>query len=81
MSKFELKRISRAVGATALASLNPPSKDEMGTCDEVFVREIGSTKVTVIKRDTKDCKLSTIVLRGATQNHLDDIERAIDDGV
>lgn len=66
MSKFELKRISRAVGATALASLNPPSKDEMGTCDEVFVREIGSTKVTVIKRDTKDCKLSTIVLRGAT---------------
>lgn len=81
MSKFELKRISRAVGATALASLNPPSKDEMGTCDEVFVREIGSTKVTVIKRDTRDCKLTTIVLRGATQNHLDDIERAIDDGV
>lgn len=38
----------------------------MGTCDEVFVREIGSTKVTILKRETEDCKLSTIVLRGAT---------------
>lgn len=65
-SKFELKRICKAVGATGLASLNPPTKDEIGTCDEVYVREIGSTKVTIIKRDTIDCKLSTIVLRGAT---------------
>jgi len=66
MSKFELKRICKAIGATALASLVAPTKDEMGTCDEVFVNEIGSTKVTIIKKETEDCRLSTIVLRGAT---------------
>lgn len=66
MSKFELKRIASATGGTALASLNAPTKDEMGTCDEVHVKEIGSTKVVILKKDTEDCKLSTIVLRGAT---------------
>lgn len=35
----------------------------------------------MFNRDTADCKLSTIVLRGSTTNLLDDIERAIDDGV
>lgn len=81
MSKFELKRICSAIGATALASLNAPTKEEMGHCDGVFVKEIGSTKVTIIEKETEDCRLSTIVLRGATQNTLDDIERAIDDAV
>lgn len=81
MSKFELKRICGALGATALASIVAPTKDEMGSCDSVEVSEIGSTKVSIIRRETEDCKLSTIVLRGATVNHLDDIERAIDDAV
>lgn len=35
----------------------------------------------IFKRDTVDCKLSTIILRGSTNNILEDIERAIDDGV
>jgi chaperonin GroEL (HSP60 family) len=35
----------------------------------------------MFKRNTDDCKLSTIVLRGSTLNILEDIERAIDDGV
>ncbi len=43
--------------------------------------EIGSEKVTIFKRETEDCNLATIVLRGSTKNLLDDIERAIDDGV
>jgi T-complex protein 1 subunit theta len=34
----------------------------------------------VFRRDTEDCKLSTIILRGSTTNILEDIERAIDDG-
>jgi len=45
------------------------------------VKEIGSQKVVVIQRENEDCKLATIVLRGSTNNILDDIERAIEDGV
>jgi len=53
----------------------------LGTADSVSLREIGSQKVVVFERDSADCKLTTIVLRGSTNNLLDDIERAIDDGV
>jgi len=37
--------------------------------------------LTVFRRNTDDCKLSTIILRGSTKNILEDIERAIDDAV
>jgi T-complex protein 1 subunit theta len=47
----------------------------------VRVEEIGSKKVVVFEKNTDNCKLATLVLRGATTSLLDDIERAIDDGV
>jgi len=37
--------------------------------------------VTVFTRDEDENKLSTIVLRGSTNSLLDDVERAVDDGV
>lgn len=80
-SKFELKRLCKAVGASALSRLSAPTPDELGTCDLVHVQEIGSKKVTIFDRNSDQCKLATIVLRGATNNLLEDIERAIDDGV
>lgn len=47
----------------------------------MYVTEIGSQKVTIFKRDSEDCRLATLVLRGSTQNTMDDIERAVDDAV
>ncbi len=80
-SKFEVKRICKAVGATLLARLDAPTPEEIGECDEVKVEEIGSQRVTVFLKENDECKLNTIVLRGSTNNFLDDIERAIDDSV
>ena len=54
-----------------------PTPEELGSCDEVSVDEIGSTKVTVFKNDSEKCKVSTILVRGSTTNILDDVERAI----
>jgi len=42
--------------------------------------EIGSDRVTVFRQENEATKTATIMLRGATQNVLDDMERAIDDG-
>jgi T-complex protein 1 subunit theta len=47
----------------------------------VSVDEVGSTKVTIFRRDEDDNKIATILLRGSTHSMLDDSERAIDDGV
>lgn len=81
MSKFDLKRICRSIGATALLKLRPPTQDELGRCDEVQVDEIGDTPVVVFKMAEKKSKIATIVVRGSTDNIMDDVERAIDDGV
>ncbi|EGR34619.1 hypothetical protein IMG5_005740 [Ichthyophthirius multifiliis] len=80
-SKFELKRICKALGASPIARVDAPTPEEIGFCDSATVQEIGSQKVTIIKKENEDCKLNTIVLRGSTHNLLDDIERAIDDAV
>lgn len=37
--------------------------------------------MTVFNRQTEDCKLTTLVLRGSTTNLMDDVERAIDDAL
>ena len=83
-SKWELKRICSAVGATALVRLGPGTAEEMGYCDEVDVKEIGGRKVVVFSQtaNAKDgCRVATIMLRASTESVLNDLERAIDDGV
>jgi T-complex protein 1 subunit theta len=80
-SKFEIRRICRATGATPLVRLGAPTAEEMGFCDEVNLHEIGSAKVTLFKQEKGTSKIATIVTRGATQNILDDLERGINDGV
>ncbi|KAF4121349.1 T-complex protein 1 subunit theta [Geosmithia morbida] len=81
LSKFELRRVCRVVGATPLARLGAPMPDEMGSIDVVETLEIGGDRVTVFRQETDVTRTATLVLRGATQNHLDDVERAVDDGV
>ena len=81
LSKFELRRLCRVVGATPLARLGAPMPDEMGKVDVVETLEIGGDRVTVFRQENEATRTATLVIRGATQNHLDDIERAVDDGV
>jgi T-complex protein 1 subunit theta len=80
-SKFELRRLCKALGAATMVRLGAPLPDEIGIADKAFVKEIGNQKVVVFQRDNEDCKLATIVLRGSSTNLLEDIERAIEDGV
>ena len=79
-SKFELRRLCKAVNASALVRVGPPLPAELGYCDSVSVQELSSRLVTVFRQDAgEDSGIATIVLRGATMNLLDDMERAIDD--
>jgi len=80
-SKFQLRRVCKAIGATPLVKLGAPIPEELGYCDEVVVEEIGSTKCCVFRQNNEESEISTIIVRGSTNNILDDIERAIDDGV
>ena len=81
MSKFELRRIASACGASLLVRLGAPTEEEMGYADEIKLTEISSEKCIVLTRDSENNKLSTIVLRGTTNDMLDNMERVIADGV
>ena len=81
MSKFELRRIASACGASLLVKLGPPREEEMGYADEIKLTEISSEKCIVLIRDSENNKLSTIILRGTTNDMLDNMERIIADGV
>lgn len=80
-SKFDLRRLCRATRAVALPKLIAPTSHETGHCDHVELEEIGDTTVTIFRQDDLDSAVSTIIVRGATDNIMDDVERAIDDGV
>ncbi|KAL7749547.1 T-complex protein 1 subunit theta [Sorochytrium milnesiophthora] len=81
LSKFDLRRLCRATGATALARIGAPLPEEIGTCDFVETVEIGSDRCTVFRQENETTKTATVIIRGSTQNLLDDVERAVDDGV
>ncbi|XP_059912840.1 T-complex protein 1 subunit theta isoform X1 [Gadus macrocephalus] len=80
-SKWDLRRLCKTVGAIALPRMTPPTPEEMGHCDSVYLSEVGDTQVVVFKHEKEDGAIATMVLRGSTDNLMDDIERAVDDGV
>ena len=97
LSKFDLRRLCRVVNATPLARVGAPTAEEAGFVDVFESIEIGVDRVTVLRQvaegdpdyapatdasaRSEKTRTATVVLRGATQNRLDDLERAVDDGV
>jgi len=80
-STFDLRRLCRVTGATPFISLTSDcDSGRFGDCEKVFVKEIGSVKCTIFERK-EEARVTTIVIRGSTQNILDDIDQALDDGI
>jgi len=81
-SKFELRRLCRAIGAVPQVNLGPIGKDQQGFVSSVHVREIGLKKVTVFAQEKSNAiSVATVLLRASTNNVLNDLEKAVDDGV
>lgn len=81
MSKWDLMRICRCLGATAIPALGQPSQEDLGYCKKIYQKEIGSEKVTIFEKDDESAKLQTIVIRGATKAILEDVGRSIGHGL
>merc|ERR1712021_231280 len=58
MSKWELKRIARAVGATPIIKLETPKPEEIGFVNDAHFTEISSQKCTILRRDEDECKMA-----------------------
>ncbi|XP_071710473.1 T-complex protein 1 subunit theta-like [Rutidosis leptorrhynchoides] len=81
-SKFELRRFCRTTGAVALLKLGSTvNPDDLGYVDSISVEEIGGARVTVVRNEEGGNSVTTVLLRASTESILDDLERAVDDGV
>nr|CAD2134759.1 unnamed protein product [Meloidogyne enterolobii] len=80
-SKFDLRRLCLTLGAQAQAVICAPPEDSLGKCDNVFIKEIGDTQTVIFDKQSATSKVVTVIVRGSSQSILDDVERAIDDGV
>ncbi|KAL3754964.1 hypothetical protein ACJRO7_002101 [Eucalyptus globulus] len=80
-SKFELRRFCRTTGSVAILKLSQPNPADLGYIDLVSVMEIGGARVIVVRNEEGGSSVSTVVLRASTDSILDDLERAVDDGV
>jgi len=81
LSKHEIRRLCKAIGAVPLPRLTPPAPNEIGHCDLVKVDEIGDIRVTTFQQKAEKSQIATIIIRGATENIMDDVQRAVNDGV
>jgi T-complex protein 1 subunit theta len=59
--------------------LGPPTPDELGFADSVKPLQLGSKTLTVFENKTG--KLATLILRASTHSMLQDVERAVDNGI
>ncbi|VDP90405.1 unnamed protein product [Echinostoma caproni] len=76
-SKFDIRRLCQATGAVALPRLTTPSPEELGHVAHVRTDEVADASVVIFEQGS----VVTILVRGSTENIMDDVERAIDDGV
>ncbi|KAI6207159.1 hypothetical protein M3Y94_00998400 [Aphelenchoides besseyi] len=81
VSKFDMRRLCRTIGAQAQARVIAPAVDALGQCNEVYTKEIGGDHVVVFDRTTDVARVATIIIRGSSQSLMDDVERAVDDAV
>merc|ERR1712066_599564 len=81
LRKTDNLRVARACGATIVNRTDEISEDDIGTGAGVFeVRKIGDEYFTFIE-NCKDPKACTILLRGASKDILNEVERNLQDAL
>merc|ERR1711983_261194 len=81
LRKTDNLRVARACGATIVTRTEEISEDDLGTGAGLFeVRKIGDEYFTFIE-NCKDPKACTILLRGASKDILNEVERNLQDAL
>ncbi|QHS72414.1 chaperonin-containing T-complex alpha subunit TCP1 [Saccharomyces paradoxus] len=84
--KEDLRRIARATGATLIGSMSNLEGEEtfessyLGLCDEVVQAKFSDDECILIKGTSKHSS-SSIILRGANDYSLDEMERSLHDSL
>lgn len=86
VAKSDLQRLAKLTGGTVCLTLSNLDGDEkfdisnLGTCDEVYEDRVGDYDHLFFKGCTQS-KAATIIIRGANDHMLDEIERSVHDAL
>jgi thermosome len=78
--KSDMEKLSKATSARIISNLNDLTPFELGESEIVEQIKTGEDKLTYV-RGCKNPKALTILIRGGTEHILDEVERAIMDGL
>ncbi len=80
VSRSDMEKISKATGGKIVSNLNELTSNELGTADRVEEVKHGEDRLTYV-RGCKNPKAVTILIHGGTEHVIDEIERALKDGL
>ena len=80
VSSSDIEKLSKATGAKIVASVKDISADVLGKAKRVEEVKIGDDKLLYV-REAKNPKAVTIVIRGASNQVIDEAERSLHDGL
>jgi len=80
VGKSDMEKLSRATGAKIISNLNDIHESQFGSAEKVEEVKMGEETLTYIKGCSNPRAVS-IIIRGGTSHVVDEIERAVKDGL
>ena len=80
VGRSDMEKLAKATGGKIVSNLNELSSNELGSAEVVEEVKRGDDNFTYVK-GCKNPKALTILIRGGTDHVIDEIERAIKDGL
>ncbi|ODS37078.1 MAG: thermosome subunit [Candidatus Altiarchaeales archaeon WOR_SM1_86-2] len=80
VKKSDMQKLAKATGARIVTSLDDLSKKDLGSAEEVEEEKISGDEMTFV-RGCKDPKAVSVLVRGGTEHVVDEVERAMTDGL
>jgi chaperonin GroEL (HSP60 family) len=80
VKKSDMEKLARATGGRIVTSIHELSKNDLGKAGLVEERKIGDEKMTFVEQ-CENPKSVSIILRGGTEHVVDELSRAMEDGL
>ena len=80
VKKSDMDKLARATGGKVVTSIDDLTSTDIGTAGSVEEKKIADEKMTFVE-GCKDPKAVSLLVRGGTEHVVDEVERAVHDGL
>ena len=80
VKESDMEKLTRATGGKAVMNIKELGADDLGHAELVEERKVAGDKMTFVE-GCKDPKAVSLLVRGGTEHVVDEVERAVHDGV